>query len=80
LTFVSVLRSAGEHFDQIVVQAVEELALEGPLKLRVVEVARMKFEIVGMNRNPRILEVDDYFDGVTFGAGAEVEQRVLVQS
>ena len=40
----------------------------------------MKFEIVGMNRNRRIFEVDEYFDGVAFGAGTEVEQRVLVQS
>src|SRR4029077_3568742 len=27
------LRRAGEHFDQVVVQAVEELALEGPFEL-----------------------------------------------
>lgn len=60
-------------------QAVEELALEGPLKLRVVQIAGMKLEIVGMHGNVRVLKLDDDFDGVAFVAGIEIEQRMFVE-
>jgi len=33
------LRGADEHFDEVVVQRIVELALEAPFELRVVEVA-----------------------------------------
>ncbi|MGB9206173.1 MAG: hypothetical protein WCB94_19605, partial [Terriglobales bacterium] len=50
LVLFAVLRCADEHLDQIIVQAIEELALEGPLELRVVEIAGMQFEAVGVDR------------------------------
>ncbi len=45
----AVLRSADEHLHQVIVQAVEDLALEGPLELRVVEIARMQLEVIGVD-------------------------------
>ena len=35
-------------------QAIEELALEGPLELRMIEVAGVQVKVVGMHRDRRI--------------------------
>ena len=61
-------------------QAVEELALKGPLELRVVEVARVQFEVVGVDGRIGETGTDDDFDGVSFGAGIELDQRMLVEA
>jgi hypothetical protein len=62
------------------VQAVEELALEGPFKLGMVQIAGMKVEIVGMDRDVGILELDDDFDAFALRASGEVEKRMLVEA
>src|ERR1017187_6718760 len=80
MTFPAMLRSADEHLDQVVVQAVEELALEGPLELCVVEIARMQLEIVNMNRRIGEAWADDHLDGFTFDAGIELDQGMFVEA
>ena len=78
--FFAMLRGADEHLDQIVVQAVEELALEGPFELRVVEIAGMQFEIVDVNRRLSKFRADDHFHRIALGAGVEFDKRMLVES
>jgi len=58
-----VLRSVGEHFDEVVVESVVELALQMPGKLGMVEIARVNGEDVGVNRDGGIFQVDQNFDG-----------------
>jgi hypothetical protein len=62
------------------VQAVIELALECPLELRMVKIARMKFEIIGVNFNGRVFEIDDYFYAISLLASVKREEWVLVKS
>src|SRR5580698_378493 len=80
LALHTVLWSAREHFDQIVVQAIEKLALEGPFKLGMVEVARVHFEIIGMHGDVGILEFDDDLDRFSLAVCREVEQGMLVEA
>ena len=54
-------------------QAIEKLALKGPLKLRMVEVAWMHFEIIGMYGDVRVLEVDDDFNSFTFSTRRKIK-------
>jgi len=61
------------------VQAVEELALEGPLELGMVQVAGVQIEVVGVNWNGRILEIDDDLDTLALFARGKIEQGVLIQ-
>lgn len=74
------MRSADEHFHEVVVQGVVKLALEAPLELRVVEVARMKIEVVRVHGDRCVLELDDYFYAFAFGPGGEVQERMLVEA
>ena len=39
----------------------------------------MKFEVVGMHRDRRILEIDDDFHRFALGPRGEIEQRMLVE-
>jgi hypothetical protein len=75
----AVLRGADEHFDEVVVEGVVELALEAPFELRVVEIAGVEIEVVGVHGEAWILELDDDFDGVAFGTGGKRQQRVLIE-
>jgi len=61
-------------------QAVEKLALESPLELRVVEVARVHIEVVSMHRNGAVLELNNQLHTLAFGARREVHQGVLVEA
>ena len=61
-------------------QAVVELALEGPLKLRVVEIARVQFELVGVDLQTRVLEADDDLNAVTLLARVKDEQGMFVET
>jgi hypothetical protein len=79
LTLKTILRRADKHFDQVVVQAVVELPLQSPLELRVVQVARMKIEVVSVHRHRRILELDDQFDAITLSSGGELQQGMLIK-
>jgi hypothetical protein len=78
--FFAVLRGADEHFDEVVVQTVEELALEGPLELRIVKVAGVQFEIVNVDGWIGETRADDDFDGLTLVAGIELDERMLVEA
>ncbi len=61
-------------------QAIVELPLEAPLKLRVIQIAWVQIEVIGVHRHARISELDDQFDAITFAAGIEGEQRVLIKT
>ena len=61
-------------------QGVVQLALEGPLELGMVQVARMQVEIVGVHRDCRRLELDDDLDAFALVAGGKIQQRVLVEA
>ena len=76
----AILRSADEHLDEIIVQGIEELALEAPFKLRVVEIAWVQIKIVRVHRGGFIFELDDDPDTFALGARREVQQRVLVEA
>jgi len=80
LALDAVLRRADEHFDQIVMQAVIELALEAPFKLGIVQVTRVKIEVIGVDRDGRILELDHQFYAVALRASGKIEQWMLVKS
>ena len=43
------MRGADEHLYEVGVEGIVELALEAPFELRVVEVAGMEFEVVGVD-------------------------------
>ena len=73
------LGSAREHLDEVVVEAIEKLALKGPLELRVVQVARMKLKVVGVHRHAWIFEANDHFHRLAAELRVEGEQRMLVK-
>jgi len=76
----AVLRSADEHFDEVVVQRIEELALEAPFELRMVEVAGMELEVIGMDRDGRVFESDSEFDPLAFRVCGKIQQWMFVES
>ena len=61
-------------------QAVVELALEAPFEPRIIQVAWMQVKVVGVHRNRRTLELDDYFHTFALGARREIQQRVLIKA
>ena len=60
-------------------QAVKKLALEGPLELRIVEIAGVQLEVVSVNRRLGEAWPNDYFDGFALGASIELDQRMFVK-
>jgi hypothetical protein len=76
----SVLRRADKHFDEVIVQGIVELALKAPLELGVVEIARMKVEVVGVDGSALIFEFDDDFDALPFRSRGKVQKRMLIQA
>jgi hypothetical protein len=40
----------------------------------------MEIEVVGVHRHAWILELDDQFNAIAFGASVEIEQGVLVET
>jgi len=65
---------------KIVVQAVIELMLQVPGELRMVEIAGVNRKHVGMNRDGRVLEVDQNLDLSVIFAGGKREQGMLVEA
>ena len=61
-------------------QAIKKLALKSPLKLRVIEVTGVQFEVIGVHRDRRVPEIDDDLDSFALGLRGERKQRMLVQS
>ena len=80
LMLFAVLRRADEHLDQIVVQAVKNLPLERPLELRVLEIARMQLEVVGVYRRVTEPRANDDFHRFALGARVELDERMLVEA
>jgi len=80
LAIQAVLRRADEHLDEIIVQRIEELALKAPFELRIVEIARMKLEVVGVNRDVFVLELDNDFNAFTLRARGEIQQWMFVEA
>jgi hypothetical protein len=74
------LGGAGEHFDEVVVEAVVELALEAPLELFVLKVSRMYVEVVDVDRCCGVFETDADLDGIALGTSVEGEERVFVEA
>src|SRR5208337_341644 len=75
----AILRGAGKHLDEIVVQSVVELALKMPGELGTIEVALMNREHVGVNRDGRVLQIDQNFDSAVVLARGKGEQRMIVE-
>ena len=75
----AILRGAGKHFDEIVVQCVVELVLKMPRELGMIEVAGMNREDVGVNRDGGALQIDQNFNHAVVFARGEGEQRMLVK-
>ena len=75
----AILRSAAKHFNEIVVQAVVDLALKMPGELGLIEIAGVNGKHVGMNRHGQILQIDDHLDHAIIFARRENEQRMLVE-
>ena len=73
------LRSAREHLDEVVVEAIEKLALKGPLELRVAQVAGVELEIISVHRHGWIFEANDHFHCLAAQLRVEGEQRMLVK-
>ena len=74
-----VLGSANEHFYEVVVQCVVELALKIPRELRVIEVARMDLELVGVHRDRRVLQINQDLNGFVFLTRSKGEQGMVVE-
>jgi len=70
---LAMLRGADEHLDQIIVQAVEDLPLESPLKLRVLQIARMQFEVVRMDSRIAETRTNDYLHRFALFACVELD-------
>jgi hypothetical protein len=76
----AILRSADEHFDEVIVQGIVELALKAPFKLRIVEVARVHIKIISVHRHGWIFELNNYFHTISLGARRKIQQRMLVKA
>ena len=76
----AVLGSADEHFDEIVVEGVVELALKLPGKLRAVKIAGMDREHVGVHGGDGIFQIDQDLDESVGFPGREVEQWMVVEA
>lgn len=61
-------------------EAVVELALEGPFELGVIEVARVQVKVVRVHRHRRVLELNDDLYPIALVARSEVEQGMLIQA
>ena len=80
LAFFAALRGSSKHLDQVVMQAIIELALERPCELRMIQVAGVKFEVIAVHRKRRILEVDGHFNTVVLVRCAEFEERMFIET
>ena len=77
---LAVLRGVEKHLDEVIVEGVVKLALEVPGKLRVIEIASVDLEDVGVHRDGGVFQVDEDFDEVVGFAGGELQERVVVET
>jgi hypothetical protein len=73
------LWGTAKHLNEVIVKAVVQLALELPGELRRSQLSRMKLKDVGVDRNWRVLEADQDFDGFALCSSIEAEQWVIVK-
>jgi len=76
----AILRSADEHFDEVIVQGIVELALKAPFKLSIVEVARVHIKIISVHRHGWVFELNNYFHAISLGPRRKIQQRVFVKA
>ena len=76
----AILRSADEHFDEVIVQGIVELALKAPFKLSIVEVARVHLKIISVHRHGWIFELNNDFHAISLGARRKIQQRMFVKA
>jgi hypothetical protein len=62
------------------VQRVEELALEAPFELGIVEIARVKIKGIRVHGHRRVFELEGDFHALALGACGEVKQGMLVET
>lgn len=77
--FFAALWRADEHLHQVIVQAVKDLPLESPFELRIIEIARMQVEVVGVERRLSKPWTNDEFDSFSLFSSVEHDQRMLVK-
>ena len=77
--FFSVLRRADEHLDQVIVQAVEELALEGPLELWIVEIARVQVVVVGVDLGLGKSRTQYHLNAIALCSRTKRDKRMLIE-
>ena len=58
----AILRRAYEHFDEVVVEAVVDLALEMPGELRMIEIAGMDWKHILVHRHGGVFQIDQNLD------------------
>lgn len=61
-------------------QTVVELPLKAPFELRVIEIPWVQVKIVGVDRDWRVLELDDYFYPVSLISCSEVEKGMFIKT
>ena len=71
---------ADEHLHQVIVKAIKNLSLERPLELCVFQIARMQFEIIGVNWWTGKPRANDDFHRFALGARVELDERMLVEA
>ena len=74
-----ILWGTDKHFHQIVMERVIKLALKLPLKLGMIEIARVHLEYVGMDRNRALGELDEHLDSIALLSRVKAQQRMLVK-
>jgi len=62
------------------VKAVIKLALEGPLELGMIEVARVDVKDIGVHRHGRVLKMNGNFDAVSLSMRSKGEQGMIVEA
>ena len=77
--FGAVLRSSREHFDDVVVQAIEELALEAPFELGMIQIARVQIKIIRVHQDRGILELNDDLNSIALASSGEFESWMFIK-
>ena len=72
------LRRAHEHLHQIIVHAIVQVALEGPRKLRVLDIAGVNGGVIGVQAQRAVLELDHQLKDAVVFAGGEIQQGMIV--
>ena len=75
---VPILWRADEHFNEVIVQAVVNLVLQVPFKLRMIQIASVDRKNIGMHRKIRVIQIDQDLDGPVVVARRKGKKRMLV--